>query len=83
MGSSYLVETKATAPTLFFYNTTDEFYYQDQISHLKNKLDKLGVPTSTLIDYGTGHSIPQTASSLNTLYNFFKNYLNPPIKHPK
>ncbi|RVT72289.1 hypothetical protein EOD40_15945 [Flavobacterium sufflavum] len=78
MGSSYLVETKATAPTLFFYNTDDDHYYQDQITHLKSKLDHLGVPTSTLINYGKGHAIPQTASSLNTLYSFFKNYLNPP-----
>jgi hypothetical protein len=78
MGSSYLVESKATAPTLFFYNTDDELYYQDQIAHLKNKLDLLGVPISTLINYGKGHAIPQTAPTLNTLYSFFENYLNPP-----
>ncbi len=78
MGSSYLVETKATAPTLFFYNTDDDPYYQDQITHFKTKLDHLGVPTTTLINYGKGHAIPQTASSLNTLYSFFKNYLNSP-----
>lgn len=78
MGSSYLVETKATTPTLFFYNTDDDHYYQDQITHLKNKLDHLGVPTSTLINYGKGHALPQTASSLNTLYSFFKSYLTPP-----
>lgn len=78
MGSSSLVETSATAPTLFFYNTDDDLYYQDQIKHLKNKLDNLAVPTETLINYGKGHAIPQTDSSLNTLYSFFKNYLNPP-----
>lgn len=78
MGSSYLVETKATAPTLFFYNTDDDPYYQDQITHLKTKLDSLGVPTSTVINYGKGHAVPQTSSSLNALYSFFKNYLTPP-----
>ena len=78
MGSSYLVETSATAPVLFFYNTDDDLYYQDQIAHLKTKLDSLNVPTDTLINYGTGHAIPQTSSSLTKLYQFFKQYLNPP-----
>lgn len=78
MGSYYLIETKATAPTLFFYNTDDDPYYQEQITHLKDKLDYLGVPTFSLINYGKGHAIPQTSSSLNTLYSFFKEYLNTP-----
>ncbi|MFL9832114.1 hypothetical protein ABS764_14775 [Flavobacterium sp. ST-87] len=78
MGSYSLVETAATAPTLFFYNTDDDLYYQDQIAHLKNKLDKLNVPTATLVNYGKGHAVPETAFALNTLYSFFKNYLNPP-----
>lgn len=78
MGSSYLVATLATAPVLFFYNTDDDLYYQDQIKHLKTKLDSLHVPTDTLVNYGTGHAIPQTSTSLTKLYTFFKQYLNPP-----
>ncbi|KDN56107.1 alpha/beta hydrolase family protein [Flavobacterium seoulense] len=78
MGSSFLVETKATTPTLFFYNNDDDAYYRDQITHLKNKLELLTVPTSTLIDYGKGHALPQKPSDLNVLYSFFKNYLSPP-----
>ena len=78
MGSSFLVETTATAPTLFFYNTDDDAYYEDQIINLKNKLDQLAVPTTTLINYGKGHAIPQTEQDLNILYSFFKNYLNSP-----
>ena len=78
MGSSYLVATSATAPVFFFYNTDDDLYYQDQIKHLKTKLDSLHVPTDTLVNYGTGHSIPQTSASLTKLYTFFKQYLNPP-----
>lgn len=78
MGSSFLVETAATAPTLFFYNTDDDAYYEDQIINLKNKLDQLAVPTKTLINYGKGHAIPQTEQDLNILYSFFKNYLNSP-----
>tara|TARA_R110002050_G_scaffold184989_3_gene318809 strand:+ start:46672 stop:48060 length:1389 start_codon:yes stop_codon:yes gene_type:complete len=79
MGASYLVESIATAPTLFFHNTDDAPYYQDQFIHLKAKLDSLNVPTATLINYGTGHSVPQASKDLNTLYSFFKSYLNPPI----
>ena len=78
MGASFLVETSATAPTLFFYNTDDDDYYQKQITHLKNKLDNLAVPTSTLINYGKGHALPQNEADLNTLYSFFKTYLNSP-----
>lgn len=70
MGSSFLVE-KTAAPTLFFYNTDDDPYYADQIKHFKAKLDNLGVLTSTLVNYGKGHAIPQTASTLNKLYHFF------------
>ncbi|MFL1011966.1 alpha/beta hydrolase family protein [Flavisericum labens] len=75
MGASYLVESSRTAPTLFFYNTTDAPYYQYQIEHFKNKLDSLNVPTSTLIDYGEGHSVPQNYADLNVLYDFFKTHL--------
>ncbi|MFA9390211.1 MAG: T9SS type A sorting domain-containing protein [Prolixibacteraceae bacterium] len=75
MGSAYLVETSASAPVLFFYNTDDSPYYQDQIAHFKNRLDSIGVPTSTVIDYGTGHAVPQTNASLATVYDFFEKYL--------
>lgn len=75
MGASYLVETSKTAPVLFFHNTDDDEYYQGQITHFKTTLDSLNVPTSTLINYGNGHSVPQTPNALNTLYNFFKKHL--------
>jgi len=79
MGAAYLVQSSATAPVIFFYNTDDEHYYQDQIAHFKAKLDSLHVPTSTLINYGKGHAIPQTSASLNQLYQFFRQYLKPPV----
>jgi len=78
MGSAYLVQSSATAPVIFFYNTDDERYYQDQIAHLKARLDSLHVPASTLVNYGKGHAIPETAASLNQLYQFFRQYLGPP-----
>ncbi len=74
-GSYYLAQTAATTPVIFFYNTDDAAYYQDQIKHFKTKLDSLGVTTSTLVNYGTGHSVPQTAATLTKLYNFFNQYL--------
>ncbi|MEN3324715.1 DUF6807 family protein [Mariniflexile soesokkakense] len=77
MSASYLVESSKTAPTLFFYNTDDDAYYHDQITHFKSKLDTLNIPTSTLINYGTGHAVPQTSEALNKLYDFFKKHLKP------
>lgn len=78
MGASYLVKSAATAPVLFFYNTTDERYYQGQVANFKSKLDSLQVPTTTLIDYGEGHSVPKTEDSLVKMYSFFNQYLHPP-----
>ena len=77
-GSSYLVETAATAPVIFFYNTSDALYYQDQIAKLKAKLTGLGVATSEVTNYGTGHAVPKTSEPLTTMYTFFKQYLTPP-----
>ena len=77
-GSAYLAQTAATAPVLFFYNTNDALYYQDQIKRFKAKLDSLGVPTATLVNYGTGHAVPQTGATLSTVYSFFNRYLTPP-----
>ncbi len=76
MGASYLVETKATSPVFFFYNTTDAPYYYEQIKHLKSKLDQLDIPTYSLIDYGTGHAVPQKAHHLEEIYDFYQRYLN-------
>lgn len=78
MGSAYLVQSKATAPVFFFYNSDDESYYEDQILHLKARLDTLGVPNYTMSNYGHGHSLPQTTQSLSELYTFFKKYLSAP-----
>ncbi len=79
MGSSYLVKTSATAPVLFFYNNDDSPYYRDQVLYFKSKLDSLDVPTSTLIDYGKGHAIPNKSNDLVNMYDFLKSYLMPPV----
>ncbi|QDH79362.1 hypothetical protein FKX85_10070 [Echinicola soli] len=75
MGASYLVESQATAPTYFFYNTSDEAYYTDQIASFKKKLNSIGVPNHTLTNYGDGHAVPQKAQDLRLLYRFFGKYL--------
>ncbi len=77
MGSANLVRTSASAPVLFFYNTDDSHYYQDQIKHFKSRLDAIGVPTSSIINYGKGHAVPQTTTALSSLYRFFNQYLSP------
>lgn len=78
MGSAYYVQSAATAPVLFFYNTDDSPYYQDQIAHFKAKLDSIGVSTTVIKNYGTAHAVPQTVSSLTNLYDFFRLNLTPP-----
>lgn len=75
MGASWLVKSAKAAPVMFFYNTDDDHYYEDQIKHFKARLDSVHVPTSTLVNYGKGHSVPQTQDALSSLYQFFKKYL--------
>ncbi len=79
MGSSFLVETSASAPVMFFYNSDDSPYYHDQVTSLKGKLDSLGIKTSLLKDYGKGHAIPQKPEDLSKMYDFMISFLNPPI----
>jgi hypothetical protein len=74
-GSAYLAQTSASAPVMFFYNTDDAGYYQQQIGFFKHKLDSLGVPVTELKNYGTGHAVPQTGGSLSAMYAFFSTYL--------
>ena len=83
MGAAYLVQSSSSAPVFFFYNTDDERYYQDQIKHFKATLDSVGVPSKSLVNYGTGHSVPQTKESLTELYDFFKRYLMSPMASRK
>ena len=78
MGSAWLAQTSATAPVLFFYNNDDAGYYRDQVTQFKSKLTNLGVPVTTLLNYGTGHAVPKTASSIKTVYDFYEQYLTPP-----
>ena len=82
-GALATIETSASAPTLFFYNTDD--YYKDsnkdpqglyatQASLMKAKLDAVGTPTEILTGYSSGHAVPQSASDLQIMYNFLLQY---------
>ncbi len=78
MGAAYLVQTDLSAPVLFFYNTSDSHYYLDQIQQFKAKLEEWAIPPVSLVDYGSGHAVPKDSASLEQLYHFFEQYLNPP-----
>ena len=75
MGAEYLIETKATAPVLFFHNTNDSPDYLVQYQHLKTKLNSLNIPNKTLVNYGKGHAVPQKTKDLKKMYDFFEKYL--------
>ena len=87
-GALGTIKTNASAPTLFFYNTDD--YYKDnnkdpkglyatQAALMKAKLDAVGTPTTTLVDYSSGHAVPQTSATLQIMYDFLTTYIPSPI----
>jgi len=83
MGAAWLVQSSATAPVLFFYNTDDEVYYQSQLLNFKARLESATVPVSEIVNYGKGHSVPQAVDKLSDMYQFFKKYLKPPSTDTK
>lgn len=87
-GALATIQTQASAPTLFFYNTDD--YYKDnnknpqglyatQASLMKARLDAVGTPTETLTDYSSGHAVPQTTAQLQSMYDFLLKYVPAPV----
>ena len=78
-GALATIQTGASAPTLFFYNT-DDFYadkdkdpqglYATQAQLMKARLDDLGVTTELLTGYSTGHAVPQKEEDLQQMYDF-------------
>ena len=87
-GALTTIQTNASAPTLFFHNTDD--YYKDnnkdpqglyatQAALMKAKLDSVGTPTELLFDYSTGHAVPQTTATLQSMYDFLRKHIPSPI----
>ncbi len=87
-GALATIQTNLSAPTLFFHNTDD--YYKDsnqnpqglyatQATMMKSSLDAVGTPTATLVDYGSGHVVPQTESALQIMYDFLMSHIPSPI----
>lgn len=87
-GALATIESSASAPTLFFYNTDD--YYKDnnkdpqglyatQAALMKARLNEVGTPTETLTGYSSGHAVPQTAAALKVMYDFLLKYVPQPV----
>ena len=77
-GGSYLCTSSSTAPTLFFYNSTDDTYYGTQVNTLKDKLDQLNVDTDLIKDFSNGHAVPNDLASLQKIYDFLTSHLSVP-----
>ena len=86
-GALATIQTSASAPTLFFYNTDDYFkdnnkdakgLYATQAALMKTQLDAVGSPTETLTDYSSGHAVPQTTTALKRMYDFLLKYVTAP-----
>ena len=77
-GGSYSCTSSTTAPTLFFYNSTDDSYYATQVNNLKDKLDQMEVDTELFKDFSNGHAVPTDAASLQKIYDFLTSHLSAP-----
>ena len=87
-GALSTIKSSASAPTLFFYNSND-FYkdsdkdpqglYATQAALMKAKLDAVGATAETLVDYSSGHAVPQTAADLQRMYDFMTKHIASPI----
>ena len=75
-GAEYFIESKESAPVLFFYNKDDSHYYQDQIANLQHKLQSLGVEIDSIVNHGSGHSVPQDSENLQKMYDFLLKHFN-------
>lgn len=83
-GALATIQSNASAPTLFFYNSDDFFadknkdpqgLYATQAQLMKERLDAVGVATATLTDYSTGHAVPQSETDLRQMYNFMLSHV--------
>lgn len=84
-GALATIQGSSSAPTLFFHNT-DDFYadknkdpqglYATQAALMKARLDAVGVATEMLTDYSTGHAVPQSAATLQQMYDFMLRHVS-------
>lgn len=66
---------RRSVPCFLFYNTTDDAEYATQMKRLTSLMDKTGSRYEKLIDYGTGHSVPQETEHLRQMYSFLKSVM--------
>ena len=53
--------------------------YASQAVLMKAKLDAVGATTETLVDYSSGHAVPQTTADLQRMYDFMAKHIASPI----
>ncbi len=78
-GAHVTLATKASAPCLFYYNSSDDTNYATQVKYFQGMLEDLFVPTDLIKDYGTGHSVPQDVTNLKKMYDFLGNFVSLPL----
>lgn len=69
-------------PTFLFYNSDDDANYKTQANNLISIFDAKGVRYETLIDFSTGHAIPQKAEELKRMYDFLQSNVSSGITKP-
>lgn len=74
-GGLCLVASELTAPCLLYHNTDDDANYVTQANALQSRLKELGVKCEVLRNYGTGHSVPQSVTHLQQMYDFVRQYI--------
>ena len=79
------IQGSKSASTLFYYNSDDFFadknkdpkgLYATQAQLMKQALEAVGVATEVLKDYGSGHSVPQSETNLQQMYDFLLKHIS-------
>lgn len=68
-GGAWYVKDGA-CPTFMFYNTDDDANYKTQADNLISIFKAKGVTYDTMVNYGSGHSVPQKEDDVKRIYEF-------------
>ena len=78
MGAVWMVESRASAPVMFFCGREDEDYYWRQMERFRAVLDEKGVETEFLENSVRRHSVPTDTVSLRRMYDFVLDHCQEP-----
>ena len=53
--------------------------WEHQAALMKAKLDAVGATTETLVDYSSGHAVPQASADLQRMYDFMTKHIASPV----